>query len=167
MSIHQEPYRPSARGEVLAFLSEVFAEMGHDFDLLAKDRDLADIPAVYQHSGGGFWILREEADGPVIGTAALRRLDEECAEFKRFYVRGAWRGRGLGKRLLETAVAHAVEQGFARIRLDTIAKSAAAIRRFEAAGFAAVGRYNDDPHAELFFELDLGRGGLGSASGLA
>jgi ribosomal protein S18 acetylase RimI-like enzyme len=155
MGEHQTPYDPSARDQVLSFFAKVFSELGRDFDSISKEGDLADIPAVYQSSGGGFWTLRDGEEGAVIGTIALRRLDEDCAELKRFYLLEAWRGRGLGKRLLETAVVHARDQGFARIRLDTTLKSGAAIRLFEAEGFTRIERYNDDRFAELFFELDL------------
>ena len=151
------PYHPAAGHEVLAFFARVFAELGHDLDPASKDRDLADIPAAYQRDGGGFWMVRDGEGGPVIGTVALRRLGDDVAELKRFYVREAWQGRGLGKSLLETTIARAREQGIGRIRLDTTAKSAAAIRLFERRGFTAIGRYNDDPHAALFFELEVDR----------
>ena len=100
-------------------------------------------------------MLRDNADGPVVGTIALRHWQGDCAELKRFYLLEAWRGMGLGKSLLETAIAHARDQGFARVRLDTTLKSEAAIRLFEAAGFTRIERYNEDHFAELFFELDL------------
>lgn len=148
-------YQPSARNEVLAFFAKVFSELGRDFDLISKERDLADVPAVYQSSGGGFWMIRNGTEGPVIGTIALRHLEKDCAELKRFYLLAAWQGQGLGRTLLETAIAHARNQDFGRIRLDTTSKSTVAIRLFEANGFTAIGRYNDDPYAELFFELDL------------
>lgn len=140
---------------MLAFFAKVFSELGRDFDSISKERDLADIPADYQHSGGEFWMLRDGEEGPVIGTIALRWLGDDSAEVKRFYLLEEWRGRGLGKKLLETAIAYAREQGFARVRLDTTLKSEAAIRLFEAAGFTRIERYNEDRFAELFFELDL------------
>lgn len=155
MHAHLSTYQPSERAEVLAFFAKVFTELGKDFDLISKEQDLADIPAAYQHSGGEFWMLRDGEEGPVIGTIALRRLGDDCAELKRFYLLEAWHGMGLGKRLLETAIAHARDQGFARVRLDTTLKSEAAIRLFEAAGFTRIERYNEDRFAELFFELDL------------
>lgn len=159
MPVQPPSYHPSAKDDVLVFFAKVFAELNRDLDLDSKERDLTDIPAVYQHAGGGFWVLRDGEEGPVIGTIALRRLDDDCAEIKRFYLRAAWHGQGLGKRLLEMAIAHARDQGFGRIRLDTTTRSAAAIRLFESYGFTAIGRYNDDPFAELFFELELGRDG--------
>jgi hypothetical protein len=82
---HLVSYHPSFKEEVLTFFSKVFSELGRDLDLISKEGDLADIPGVHQSSGGGFWILRDGVDGTVIGTVALRRLDEDCAELKRFY----------------------------------------------------------------------------------
>jgi len=155
MTFYQASYEASAKDEVLAFFAQVFTELGRVFDPVSKEQDLADISAAYQHSGGEFWNLRGSVDGPVIGTIALRRLGDDCAEVKRFYLLDAWRGKGLGKRLMKTAIAHARDQGFARVRLDTTLKSEAAIRLFEAAGFTRIERYNEDRFAELFFELNL------------
>lgn len=155
MALHHATYSPPHRQKLLTFFAEVFHELGRDFDSISKDGDLADIAAAYQHSGGEFWMLRNGVEGPVLGTIALRRLDDDCAELKRFYLLEAWRGRGLGKRLLETAITHARDQGFARVRLDTTLKSEEAIRLFEATGFTRIERYNDDRFAGLFFELDL------------
>jgi RimJ/RimL family protein N-acetyltransferase len=50
-------------------------------------------------------------------------------------VRADWRGRGLGRRLLEACIERAWAAGLARIELAARADNHAAIRLYEAAGF--------------------------------
>jgi RimJ/RimL family protein N-acetyltransferase len=50
-----------------------------------------------------------------------------------------YRGRGLGARLLETAIAAATENGFRRLELVVYANNAAAIRIYKKFGFAEEG----------------------------
>ena len=51
------------------------------------------------------------------------------------YVRKAWRGRGIGKRLLAACLSLAREGGLEKVELQVFADNAAAIRLYESAGF--------------------------------
>src|SRR5688572_32491722 len=73
------------------------------------DRELDSLPGEYR-----LFLLEDAA-----GCVALRFLTADTAEMKRLYVRGAHRGRGLGRVLAETAIAAAREAGCARVVLDT------------------------------------------------
>jgi putative acetyltransferase len=56
-------------------------------------------------------------------------------ELRKMYLRAASRGLGLGKRLLDVAVAWARERGGTRLVLDTTEQMARAIEFYEAHGF--------------------------------
>jgi putative acetyltransferase len=145
-------YEPSDEEDLRRFFRTVFEGMGFDFDLDSKDRDLRDIPGEYQSGGGLFLVAKHQ--GQIIGTVALRRIAPDVCELKRFYVRVEHRRRGVGTRLLERAIAHARAHPTWRcIRLDTSSKSPAALSLFRKHGFVEIGRYNDDPFAEVFMEL--------------
>ena len=71
----------------------------------------------------------------------------------------AWRGRGVGRRLLEATVAKARCEGFKRIELDVYADNPRAIALYEKAGFVREGIVRDaslidgvfrdaDPHGD-------------------
>ncbi|WP_414122566.1 GNAT family N-acetyltransferase [Vreelandella titanicae] len=49
-----------------------------------------------------------------------------------------FRGRGIGSRLLDSIIAHAVDNGFETIRLDVIDSNPRARRLYESKGFIAV-----------------------------
>jgi putative acetyltransferase len=51
------------------------------------------------------------------------------------YLHRAYRGRGLGRRLLEDALANARRLGFARMTLETASVLKEAIRLYESYGF--------------------------------
>ncbi len=55
----------------------------------------------------------------LLAVGALRRIDAGHAEIKSMHVAEQVRGRGVGRAMLEHLVAHAREQGFARVSLET------------------------------------------------
>jgi putative acetyltransferase len=107
-----------------------------------------------QRSYAALWIA--ELDGEVIGSVALRELGDRALELKRMYLRPAQRGRGLGKRLLTTAVDSARARGAVVIRLDTSERMATAQALYEAYGFHRVpGEAPRQGQSRLLYELRL------------
>jgi putative acetyltransferase len=74
--------------------------------------------------------------------------DEGYAELKRMYVRPAFRGRGLGRHLVEHLSRHAAERGVTVVRLETGVLQVEAIGLYSSVGFrriAPFGPYREDP----------------------
>ena len=91
-----------------------------------------------------------------VGCAALR-IDAGYGEVKRMYVDETVRGRGVGRRLLDRLEAEARAAGLAALRLETGARSQAAVGLYREAGFVdrgPFGDYWDDP-ASLYLEKRL------------
>jgi putative acetyltransferase len=146
-------YQPSDQDDLIAFFSTVLATMGFDFDPTSKDADLRNIPREYQSNGGLFLLARGQ--GQLIGTIALRQIDQNTCELKRFYVRAEHRRKGVGTDLLERIIDHAKAGPWRQLRLDTTFKSPAAISLFRKHGFVEIKRYNEDPFAEIFMERKI------------
>jgi molybdopterin-guanine dinucleotide biosynthesis protein A/GNAT superfamily N-acetyltransferase len=132
-----------------ALVSDTLREFGFtpDADL---DPDLDDPSAVF----AAVWIASQA--GKVVGSVALRRNSEGELQLKRMYLRPGVRGRGVGSRLLSTALAWSRARGTTVVRLDTTEDMRAARRLYEAYGFMRIA--GDAPRQgrpRLLYELRL------------
>ena len=107
-------------------------------------------------------LLLALVDGKAAGWVALKPIsqsavEERACEMKRLWVGVEFRGLGLGRRLVEEAIAWAKRTGHEAIYLDTVpAAFPEATRIYRAMGFVQVERYNDNPLANVvFFRLGL------------
>ncbi len=107
------------------------------------DEELATLPGAYAPPEGRL-LLAFERDEPA-GCVALRKIDGDICEMKRLWVRPAFRGTGLGRRLVETLVSEACAAGYRRMRLDTLPSMKAAQTLYESLGFRDIPPYNDHP----------------------
>lgn len=69
------------------------------------------------HGSVTFWVISEGETA--LGCVALKELDPTHAELKSMRTDGAARGRGLGRLLLEHALAEATARGYTRMSLET------------------------------------------------
>ena len=154
--MHVEIERDPGPGEVRPLLVEYATSLSFDLCFQGFDGELADLPGEYAAPGGALLLAR--VDGAADGCVALRRLDETAGELKRLFVRPAYRGRGIGRRLAESAIATARELGYGRLRLDTTPEMAAAHELYRALGFRDIPPYRPNPVAGVrYLELDLSR----------
>ena len=118
------------------------------------DQELAGLPGDYAPPPGALLIARHGA--AAAGCAALRRLDAGTGEMKRMYVREAYRGTGLGRRLALAIVDEARRRRYRRVVLDTLPKLAPAIALYRDLGFRETGPYLPSPTpGALCFGLSL------------
>src|SRR6478672_1857730 len=137
------PFEPVHEAGFRTLVSETLRE----FEI---DPDLADPAGAYQ----SLWVA--VADGEVVGSVALRELTPAERQLKRMYLRPDQRGRGLGRRLLETALERARADGVSVIRLDTGERMEAARSLYEAYGFRRVsGSAPRQGQNRLLYELEL------------
>ena len=133
-----EPIQP-----VQALMREYATALDIDLAFQGFDQELAELPGAYAPPDG---ILRLAwADRALAGCGAIRRLslpgEADAAELKRLFVRPAYRGLGLGRRLAETLVDDARCLGYTTVRLDTLASMASARRLYGALGFVETPPY--------------------------
>jgi ribosomal protein S18 acetylase RimI-like enzyme len=105
------------------------------------------------------------AEGPkVIGVGILLRLDVQTAKLSDFYIDAGYRGRGLGRLLLDHLVAHARARGHVLLRLETRHEMAAAVHLYESSGWVLERtntervRPQDGPNLEYSLDLASGSG---------
>ena len=116
------------------------------------DQELETLPGRYAPPEGALLIAR---DGPAAaGCVALRRLEDGSGEMKRMYVRDAYRGKGLGRRLALAIIEEAQKRNCKRVVLDTLPKLATAIALYRDLGFRETAPYLACPTpGAICFEL--------------
>ena len=97
-------------------------------------------------------LLVARLDGRAVGCGALRVCGPGVGEIKRMWVTAQARGLGIAQRLIDALEQHAVELGFDRLRLDTNRTLTEARALYARNGYREVGRYNDNPYADHWFE---------------
>ena len=95
------------------------------------------------------------SDGAPVACGGLQEIAPGVDEVKRMWVDPAWRGAGLGSRLLRHLEDAARGRGRGVVRLDTNQALTEAIAMYERAGYRRIERYNDNPYAEVFFAKTL------------
>ena len=84
----------------------------------------------------------------ITGMIFLRPSDDDAVEIKRLYVRPEGRGRGLGARLIDHALAAARKMGAKHVVLDSTKNLRSAAKLYESRGFRYTGPYTGSDHSE-------------------
>jgi putative acetyltransferase len=121
-------------GEIRDFVFSVLREYNLKPDPQRTDADLNDIEHSYFDGGGGLYVL-EDKGGSIIGAYGLYRLDKQTCELRKMYLQRHWRGRGLGKFLMEDALSKAKKMGFQKMVLETASVLKEAIALYKSYGF--------------------------------
>ncbi|HZW09778.1 MAG TPA: GNAT family N-acetyltransferase [Phycisphaerales bacterium] len=136
-------------------LREYEREIGVNLCFQGFERELAELPGAYAPPRGALLVAID--GGEVAGCVALRPVDRATCEMKRLFVRPAWRGTGLGRRLALEIMDSARRAGYRRMRLDTLPTMTAAAGMYESLGFVDIGAYYESPIAGTrFMGVELG-----------
>jgi len=102
-----------------------------------------------------FFTIR--VDGALAGSGGVQLIRNEgelaYGELKRMYVRDAFRGQGLAKKLIQTLEAYTRENDIQTLRLETGIYSVEAIGLYERSGFVEIGPfgpYQLDPNSRFY-----------------
>ena len=119
------------------------------------DHELKNLPGDYAPPGGRLLLATE--DDQFAGCIALRKLSGTACEMKRLFVRPSYRGKRLGKILVESIIDEAHKLGYTHMRLDTIpGPMDTAIALYRSIGFVEIEAYCENPvEGAKFMELDL------------
>lgn len=116
--------------------------------------DAERMPGPYVPPRGGIWLARSGDDR--IGCVALRPLPDGTGEVKRMFVESGWRGKGVGRALMNALISGARDRGYTLLKLGTLNDMYAALSLYRSLGFTPIARYREDELIDtMFFELSL------------
>ena len=138
-----------------ALFLEYADSLGFSLCFQSFDEELKSLPGAYAAPSGRLLLALYEQQAA--GCVALRNLEVNICEMKRLYVRPAYRGKGLGRILVERVIAESRAIGYERMRLDTIASSMQdAVELYRRMGFKEIAPYRTNPiEGALYMELLL------------
>lgn len=140
---HAEPELTAVR----VLFGEYAQQLGVDLQFQGFEQELAALPGEYGEPRGT--LLLALVDGAVAGCCALRPIEDvdytNAAEMKRLYVRKAFRGFGLGRRLAEAVLEAGTRMGYASVLLDTLDDMESARALYEDLGFEEIPPYYHNP----------------------
>ena len=131
------------------FLEKCLPESGRALDISGRHSFYKDIENCFK----AFWCMFDQEK--VIGTVAVKELDDKSCELKSLYLLEQHHGKGYGKSLLEEAITYAKEFGYEKMYLDSLSTSKKAISLYCKAGFVDTQRYNQNEYSDVFMVLDL------------
>jgi len=153
---------PEQLSAVRGLFAEYVAWLGIDLSYQNFATEFAELPWHYAPPRGELLLALE--DGGAAGCVAVKPIEGDACEFKRFFVRPSFRGRGLGLALGRAIVSEARRIGYRRMRLDTLPSMKAAVAVYVSLGFKPIEAYHPTPvPGTIFMELDLrdsGNGGI-------
>ncbi len=134
---------------LLQFLEKCLPQSGRSLELTGRHKMYCNIDEFFEY----FWCLFDGKD--LIGTVALKKLNDEHCELKSLYLLEQYHKKGLGYQLLKTAILKAQQDGYKEMYLDTLSSSHKAISLYEKMGFIRIERYNTNYTADIFMVLKL------------
>jgi GNAT superfamily N-acetyltransferase len=118
---------------IMNIMRGVYVEYGFIFEPEIEAPDLLEFDNNYDRRSGAFFVatLRER----VVGTVGLTYIGPDTIEIIRLYLNTDFRGLGIGRRLLETAVDWARQKGATGVTLWSDMRFETAHQLYTRAGF--------------------------------
>ena len=140
--------------EIAHLVYSILKEYNLKPDPASTDADLRDIEHSYFAQGGTFYVL-EEKSGSIVGAYGLYPVESRTCELRKMYLHRSYRGKGLGKFLMESALSEARQLGFKRMTLETASVLKEAIALYKSYGFVEYQPGHLSSRCDQAYELEL------------
>jgi len=143
--------------EIIALIDDVFREYGDRIFLEGVDADLLNLEQNYLQKDGAFWVYISA--GKIVGTVAVVKGENDCAELKRVYLKKAFRGIGIADEMLKTVYEWCRKEGINKLFFWSDIRFTRGHQFYEKHGFKKgdIRSMNDGyaPYREYYFEKTL------------
>src|SRR3954470_7932779 len=123
--------------------------------------DIHDIEQAYMRTDGNmFWVAEtipvpDGKPGEIVGMIGVQQFQRGKGEIRRLRVREDVRRKGIGSKLVETALKFCQERGYIKIQLDTFMEREPAVKLFEKFHFRHDKTRTVAGKDMMYFYLDL------------
>lgn len=124
------------------------------FDAQGIFNDIDTFQAHYLNRRGLFLVVLD--DGRVVGSGAVRQIDERVCELKRIWLIEAYRGKRIGFQVVQKLFDFARQAGYTTVRLTTDKRQTRALDFYRQLGFHLIASSSDDPD-DVMMEMLLER----------
>jgi len=140
--------------EVRLLFGEYVTMLGVELDFQNYEDELAGLPGDYALPQGKLYLA--DYNDRLAGCIALKPYEGTTCELKRLFVRPEFRGKRVGRTLMEKCIADAREIGYNTALLDTMGFLAESVVLYRKLGFTETTPYRYNPLSDaMFFKLEL------------
>jgi putative acetyltransferase len=151
---------PFEKRHTRAFRDLNLAWLERYFAVEDKDHELLGDPEGRIIAKGGAILIAEDRTANAIGCAALVAIGEDVLELAKMAVTDDCQGKGVGRLLMDAAIAKARELGARALYLESNSRLAPALHLYEQAGFRHLPTEERprSPYArcDVYMRLELG-----------
>ncbi len=125
------------------------------YDILEEEGELNDVDnfqQAYVEDRGLFLVVLD--DNQLVGTGALKKLDENIAELKRLWLLEEYHGQKIGYQVVSHLLDFARTHGYKKVRLQTGETQERALRFYTRLGFYKIPSYRKSMD-NVSMELEL------------
>jgi len=113
------------------------------------NEELNIINTMYGSPSGCLLVVYDKEQA--IACAAYRKIGDAVCELKRMYIKPAYRGNGIGQKLLDLLCTSAKDVGYKMMRLDTLDTMLPALSLYRKNGFEAIDAYYHNPNEGVVY----------------
>ena len=139
-------------GRILYCWEATLEEIIKQFDEQGELSDIDDFQSSYFEKQGSFLVVTD--NNRVIGTGAVRRIDDRVCELKRLWLLEAYQGKGIGFQVLQELIDFARSSGYTKMWLETDNRQERAIRFYRRVGFRDREKYNQR-NSDVYMEMEI------------
>lgn len=115
----------------------------------------------YYNNSYNFWYA-VNAEGKILGSVGLKKINDQYGEIKKFFVIKDYRGKGVAQKLMHTLLKAVSKHKFEFLILGTVDKFHAAHKFYAKYGFTQINQkdvpsgFQKNPLENLFFKKEIG-----------
>jgi len=147
------PWKVSDSPQIIELVQTILKQEFPNDQKAYPAEDLRNLEKSYGGTGDSFLVAEEE--GRVIGTCGVKADGDKTAILRRFFVDSGHRGKGVGRGLLEQALAFCRKKNFKEVVIRTAASMEQAIQVCRKAGFQPDGDWSFSGATLVRYKLRL------------